>query len=329
LNKISIIIPSYNAINTLRTCLENIIEMDEVEILVVDDASSDGTYEYLLDKGIKTIKLSKNMGVAKARNVGAKHSLGNYLFFLDSDIIVNHQVIKNMAKYLDQHKNVHAIGAFASKNNLNNSFSSDFIHLRALWSASKLSGNFVENFSGLQSECGMIRRETFFKVGGFPETHGGVGSEEYHLGHILMQNNFKSVLSLELLYDTYWKTLTERFFNLITRTKRWAPLFYNRWKLESQGTTGTIQEFYSCALTLLSNLSIILILGLGLPLKLIPIIFLLHFLGESKFLLFAYKSHSFKMMLFSWPAIQAINTAILFGFFLGTLDWFTKNEVRA
>ena len=144
-----------------------------------------------------------------------------------------------------------------------------------------------------------------------------------------MKNNFKSILSLKLLYDTYWKSLTERFFNLIVRTRRWAPLFYHRWRLESQGTTGTVQEFWSCILTVVCIFSIIFILTFGLSLKWILVIFIFHILGESEYLFFAYKEHSFKMMLFSWPAIQIINMAILFGFFLGTIDYFTKKEVGA
>lgn len=88
---ISIIIPCYNAEQTLRRCLDSVVHQNygHLEIIVVDDGSEDGTatiYQEFQQKDdrIKVFK-QENMGVARARNVGLRAAGGDYICFVDSD----------------------------------------------------------------------------------------------------------------------------------------------------------------------------------------------------------------------------------------------------
>lgn len=88
---ISIIIPCYNAEQTLKKCLDSVAHQDysNIEIIIVDDGSTDDSvkiYEefHHKDERIKVIK-QNNSGVSKARNTGVNAATSNYICFVDSD----------------------------------------------------------------------------------------------------------------------------------------------------------------------------------------------------------------------------------------------------
>jgi len=88
---ISLIIPCYNAKQTLEKCLNSVIQQSysNLEIIIIDDGSTDGTSKIYEDFQIKDerIKIFKqhNSGVSKARNKGIKVAAGEYICFVDSD----------------------------------------------------------------------------------------------------------------------------------------------------------------------------------------------------------------------------------------------------
>ena len=89
--KVSIIIPVYNPGNLLLECLDSVINqsLTEIEIICVDDGSTDGSLDVLNDysKKDKRFKIfhQKNKGAGTARNKGIKESTGEFIIFLDSD----------------------------------------------------------------------------------------------------------------------------------------------------------------------------------------------------------------------------------------------------
>lgn len=85
-NKVSVIIVTFNNAKTILDCLTSI--SDGVEIIVVDNNSSDATVSILLknyDQKIKLIQNSSNLGFGKAVNIGASEATGEYLCFLNPD----------------------------------------------------------------------------------------------------------------------------------------------------------------------------------------------------------------------------------------------------
>lgn len=97
--KISIIVPVYNVKEYLERCLNSLINqtLKDIEIIVIDDGSTDGSQEILLKyKKRITLITQKNKGVATARNRGLDVARGEYIAFVDSDDWVDLDMYKNM-----------------------------------------------------------------------------------------------------------------------------------------------------------------------------------------------------------------------------------------
>lgn len=91
--KVSVIVPVYNTEKYLCKCLNSLLgqTLSDIEIILVDDASTDKSLDILLayqeknPQKIKVIKNSQNAGPAKARNIGLDLASGEYIGFVDSD----------------------------------------------------------------------------------------------------------------------------------------------------------------------------------------------------------------------------------------------------
>lgn len=112
---LSIIIVSYNTKELLKQTVDSVLNTSvgiEYEIIVVDNASSDGSVGMLNDnyKGITVIENSDNVGFSKANNIGIKKSTGRYVLLLNSDTVVKENCFRDCLKYMEEHKDVGALG---------------------------------------------------------------------------------------------------------------------------------------------------------------------------------------------------------------------------
>ena len=87
---ISVVIPSYNRKDKLPACLESVLNQTygNIEVIVVDDASTDGTEELfrdISDPRVKFLRYEENHGACYARNYGAERAQGELIAFQDSD----------------------------------------------------------------------------------------------------------------------------------------------------------------------------------------------------------------------------------------------------
>ena len=84
--KVSVIMAAYNAEGTIQMSLESIPDREDVEIIVVDDGSTDKTAQIVREFGrARLIQHKKNYGLGKALNTGLKESTGEYVVMLDAD----------------------------------------------------------------------------------------------------------------------------------------------------------------------------------------------------------------------------------------------------
>ena len=89
---VSIVVPAYNVENYIYNCLSSVIDQtySEIEVLVINDASTDRTYDAILeiikkDARVKVIDLESNVGVHAARAKGIREARGDFIGFVDGD----------------------------------------------------------------------------------------------------------------------------------------------------------------------------------------------------------------------------------------------------
>ena len=113
--QLSIIIVNYNvrdlllnAIASLRRALVGI----EGEIIVVDNASSDGAVE-LLERDypdVLTLPQDRNLGFGRAHNIGISHAKGEYILILNPDTLVQEDTLRKMIDFMEEHPKAGAVG---------------------------------------------------------------------------------------------------------------------------------------------------------------------------------------------------------------------------
>ncbi|MBI4133369.1 glycosyltransferase family 2 protein [Candidatus Uhrbacteria bacterium] len=104
--RISVIIPAWNSEQTIARCLDSLFAQttQDFEVIVVNDGSTDRTRDGLASYASRiTIIDQENRGSNPARNRGRQASHGQFLLFLDSDIILRSDMLESLARTLEAH----------------------------------------------------------------------------------------------------------------------------------------------------------------------------------------------------------------------------------
>jgi glycosyltransferase involved in cell wall biosynthesis len=210
--RVSVIIPACNAGDCLPHCLAALRSQasDDVEIIVVDDASTDGTAGIAESMGARVFRTDRNSGPSRARNLGARQARGEYLLFVDSDVVVRPDAVSRVREFLDGKPSVaavfgsydaepHAHGWLTQYRNLLH----HYVHQQGRREASTF-------WSG----CGAIRRDVFLEVGGFDDVAFPRSIEDIELGYRLREAGH----AIELDRDLQGKHLKRWTLRSLIRT---------------------------------------------------------------------------------------------------------------
>lgn len=113
LKKFSVIIPIFNSRDRIEKCVKSILSAlnsEECEIIIVDDCSSDGTFEFINQRflglsQIRILRTAQNGGPGAARNIGLRSAIGEWVLFLDSDDSYDSQIFQTLNKRIDSPEN--------------------------------------------------------------------------------------------------------------------------------------------------------------------------------------------------------------------------------
>lgn len=161
---VSVIVPAYNAAATIAACVESLSKQTvrPLEVIVVDDASTDRTAAIAARCGVRVIRLEKNSGPGVARNAGALQAKGEILAFTDSDCVAPPDWLERIAAAVDAPGVVAATGGYAGP--VRESFLVRLQHLiirqRQEQLPSEIESAITSNFA--------CRASAFREVGGFP-----------------------------------------------------------------------------------------------------------------------------------------------------------------
>lgn len=109
---VSIIVPAYNEEKTIGKCLESILNQGykgEIEIIVVNDGSTDQTAEIVSDYPVKFIDLTVNGGKANALNKAIEEARGDILIFTDSDSYMSENAVNSLVSCLNTNRDVQIV----------------------------------------------------------------------------------------------------------------------------------------------------------------------------------------------------------------------------
>ncbi len=113
---VSVIVPTYKREKTLKTCIDSILssEYENLEIIIVNDGSTDGTYNLCQNFAIKDSRIhvinQLNSGLSAARNAGIRLTKGEWISFIDDDDAVHPSFYKEMIASADESTDLIMVG---------------------------------------------------------------------------------------------------------------------------------------------------------------------------------------------------------------------------
>ena len=115
--KLSVIIVNYKVKHYLEQCLRSVAEASRgiaVEVIVVDNASGDGSVEYLRERfpDVTIIASEENLGFARANNLAIRNSHGQYVLLLNPDTIVAEETFIDFITFMDSTPDAGGCGAY-------------------------------------------------------------------------------------------------------------------------------------------------------------------------------------------------------------------------
>jgi len=235
---VSVIIPTLNSERVLEKCLNSLMtqKYKEVEVIVVDDGSTDSTVKIAESFNCKVIRNPKR-GRAEAKNEGIKFSSGKYLFFVDSDMEITPNVISECVNLAENNRFVG--GIVIPERSIGNSFwvkvrdfEKDFYAGTVVESARFFPAKLVKEAGGFEE--GLI----FFEESTLQYKIQRKGYNRFLRANSVIlhhEENFTLIAWLKKKF-TYGKTLQvynykyEDYSRMQTRVEARLGLFFKNWR---------------------------------------------------------------------------------------------------
>jgi glycosyltransferase involved in cell wall biosynthesis len=273
---ISVIMPVYNGAEFILQSLPPLLAMEQrgeiLEVIVIDDGSTDRSKQIAQDLGAIVISSGGRMGPGSARNQAAEIAQGEFLWFVDADVVVHTNAAECLARGFTNDKIVAVFGSYDSNPPARNFFSryKNLVHHYYHQRASDEAQTF---WSG----CGAVRRATFLASGGFDvERYKYPSIEDIELGHRLIEAGGR----VRLLRDVQCTHLKVwRFGNLIhteifRRAVPWSRLILSSSKGIPNDLNVGMSEQFRAGIAGLLALSILAYLA-GITGALMPVLLML------------------------------------------------------
>ena len=207
--EISVVIPTYNRIDTLRHVLPSLLRQDlradRYEIVVADSQSNDGTAAYLAEVAIDYPRVrhlpGPYTGRAMARNAGIAAARGGVVMFTDADIIASSDLVSRHLAHHTSREDVAVVGMELQVSSLE-----DYERLRdrprerrPLHPDSRKTLSWLYFLTGNAS----VRKRDLDRVGRFDENFTGYGHEDLELGYRLQRAGITIVYDRAAI-DYHW-----------------------------------------------------------------------------------------------------------------------------
>ena len=241
-HRLSVIISVMNALPMTKMCIgclrEN-ISADNTEIIVVDNASTDGTAEWLKEQAdIQVITNEEPHSLSASFNQGLAASAGEEILYMHNDTFLMPETVAHLEKILYQHDNTGAVMPVTNNHVLPiNRFFHEIAEYNTLGGAKKEAGKLWKNWGAetsgqlfLEDYCLLTKREAIEMIGGFDERFAVRYGEDFDLSLRLVQAGWK-LLRAEGIYVHHQQGETFKA-NQLNRDKTidmFIKMLYDKW----------------------------------------------------------------------------------------------------
>ncbi len=237
----SVIIPVYNAGHFFSAVLNSVPPDlgEDFEIILVNDCSTDDTEKVIgshpIFSRIRYFKTEKNSGPSTARNMGASKAEGQFLIFFDADVLFLPDTFKRLKAYVEKHPEVFCFtGIHSKKSDASSGFVSQFHSLYAYYALNLIpEGGPASTWN---PRLGFVRRDLFWRLGGFDTTYRKADVEDYALSKKIEKVTpigFTREFEIKHRFGSFIET-TRNFFK---RSRQWTHLFLKTKSLDKTGHT--------------------------------------------------------------------------------------------
>lgn len=246
---ISVIMPVYNGIGFIEKSLPPLLDMqkrgDVLEVIVVDDSSTDETPETARSLGAEVIPSGGRLGPGAARNMAADKAKGNVIWLVDADVIVHGDSVTYIHEALDDTDVVAVFGSYDENPPARNFLSQyknlvhHFYHHRGRKEASTF-------WSG----CGAVRKKEFLEVGGFDiEMFKRPSIEDIELGYRLIKKGGRILLFPEMqsTHLKEWRLVNLLHTEIFCRAIPWSRLMLASTGIVNDLNVGRKERFRAIA----------------------------------------------------------------------------------
>jgi len=256
--RLTAIVPARNAAATLGRCLDALLAQVSAddEVIVVDDYSTDETSEIASRYDVNVIRLSSHQGVSAARNRGAQLARAPVLFFVDADVVVAPGTVTRAHTMMSKPDVGAVIGSYDDDPGASSTISR-FKNLAHHYFHQHSSAEAI-TFWGA---CGLVRRESFFALGGFNE-YRRLSIEDVELGYALAAQGFQIILDrdLQVKHLKKWTLWSMIVTDVVRRAIPWTLLCLEHQQLPNKLNLSTEQRvaaIVTLAITLVSTIAIV------------------------------------------------------------------------
>jgi len=226
--RLSVIVPVRNGSKCLPRCLEGLSRSDysQFEVIVMDDCSTDTTPQIAKRYGARCIRTPQTLGPGGARNLGAQHTAGDVLVFVDADVVVPPEGLRLIAEDFRSDPELAAVFGSYDETPAWPTFISQYKNLmhRYVHQASS------ESAATFWAGCGAMRKSVFEEFGGFDAALYAVPSiEDIALGLELARAGCKIRLDkrLEVKHLKRWTVRNLMRADILHRAVPWTKLILN------------------------------------------------------------------------------------------------------
>jgi len=240
---VSVILPVYNATRHLPLVLppltDALADGKLLEVIAIDDCSTDGSAQVLRDAGLRVFTSAQNSGPAACRNIGAEAARGDVLLFIDSDVVMHADVPTLILEALAEPDCVAVFGSYDDRPRAKGLVSQyrnllhHFTHQRG-----------EKEASTFWAGCGAVERQAFLAVDGFDaQRYPRPTIEDIELGYRLRKAGGRIALRRDIqgTHLKHWTLGNMLVTDIFCSAVPWSRLLLNR-KDEKEHLNITIVE---------------------------------------------------------------------------------------